>query len=196
MSRILLTAFGPYQSWQENASWLTLVELVKNLPENPEITTRRYAVDLDETKRQLAEDLALKFDYAIHLGQAPGSTTLRLENIAINVYEDDQQRIPIDPNGPLAYECTLPLQEWAKRLGEVGIPTKLSDHAGTYLCNALFYLSNHIARTEGLATQSVFIHVPITTGQAIQSLDIPSMPPQTGASAILRIIGWLMEDQL
>ncbi|MFP6676031.1 MAG: pyroglutamyl-peptidase I [Pirellulaceae bacterium] len=195
MLRILLTAFGPYQTWQENASWLTLVQLAKNLPENPEITTRRYPVNLEEAREMLVEDLAQGFDYAIHLGQSPGSTALQLENIAINVFDDGQQRIQIDTNGPLAYECPLPLQKWAQQLGEMGVPAKISDHAGTYLCNAVYYLSSHITKTEGLATQSVFIHVPITDTQATSQLDIPSMPPQTGALAVRRILGWITEDQ-
>ena len=40
MPRVLVTAFGPYGGWQENASWLAIVELTRNLPSHPEITTR------------------------------------------------------------------------------------------------------------------------------------------------------------
>ena len=47
MPRVLITAFGPYGKWAENASWLALVELTRHLPAQPEITTRRYPVDLE-----------------------------------------------------------------------------------------------------------------------------------------------------
>ena len=41
MPTLLLTAFEPYDGWPENSSWLTLVELTKNLPSAPRLTTRR-----------------------------------------------------------------------------------------------------------------------------------------------------------
>ncbi len=84
MSRVLITAFGPYGSWLENSSWLALVELTRNLPPAPEITTRLYPVDLAAVSERLAQDLPGQ-DYAIHLGQAPGATSVQLEAIGINV---------------------------------------------------------------------------------------------------------------
>jgi len=39
---VLLTAFEPYDRWKANASWLTLVQLTQNFPEQPKITTRLY----------------------------------------------------------------------------------------------------------------------------------------------------------
>jgi pyroglutamyl-peptidase len=45
MPRVLITAFGPYGCWEENASWLALVELTRDLPTGAEIVTRLYPVD-------------------------------------------------------------------------------------------------------------------------------------------------------
>ena len=42
MTRVLLTAFQPYEGWQTNASWLALVELTRDLPDQPMVTTRLY----------------------------------------------------------------------------------------------------------------------------------------------------------
>ena len=57
MPKILLTAFEPYDVWSENASWLALVELTKEMPPGIDITTRRYPVDFTAVKERLAEDL-------------------------------------------------------------------------------------------------------------------------------------------
>lgn len=195
MPRVLLTAFGPYQAWQENASWLTLIELTKTLPETPEVTTRRYEVDLAKCREQLQSDLSHGFDYAIHLGQAPGSTAIQLENLAVNVFDDAKVRHKIDEDGPPAFETTLPVTEWAERLRESGIPAVVSDHAGTYLCNAIYYLSHQLSSGNGRGTQSLFIHVPITERQATQHTDLPSLSPHCGAQALMRIFNWILESE-
>src|SRR5258707_10929703 len=85
MSRVLLTAFEPYDRWKANASWLALVEVTRHLPERPHITTRLYPVDFSEMKQRLANDLSEKFDFALHLGQAPGSSRIQLEAIGLNI---------------------------------------------------------------------------------------------------------------
>jgi len=40
MTSVLITAFEPYDRWKTNASWLALIQMTQNLPEQPEITTR------------------------------------------------------------------------------------------------------------------------------------------------------------
>ena len=68
MPGILITAFKPYDRWQTNSSWLALMELTRSLPSPAEVITRLYAVDYDQLKRSLAEDLAADYDYVLHLG--------------------------------------------------------------------------------------------------------------------------------
>ena len=57
MPSVLITAFDPYDQWDENASWLALVELTRELPTEAEITTRLYPVELNAMKEKLAVDL-------------------------------------------------------------------------------------------------------------------------------------------
>ena len=83
MPRVLLTAFEPYDRWKSNASWLALVQLTQHLPDEPQITTRLYPVDFAEMKERLAADLSANFDYALHVGQAPGSSRIQLEAIGL-----------------------------------------------------------------------------------------------------------------
>src|SRR4051812_47180136 len=120
MSSVLLTAFEPYDRWATNASWLALVELVKDRPKNPAITTRLYPVDFQEVQRRLREDLQANYDVALHLGQAPGSGRIQLEQIAVNVGGNSHQLPdefqPLVANGPVAYRSPLPLAEWSTKL--------------------------------------------------------------------------------
>src|SRR5262245_50824012 len=85
VSSILITAFEPYDRWQENSSWLALVELTRELPLEPKVVTRRYPVDFEQTRSRLFEDLAAGYDFALHLGQAPGIGRIHLEAIGVNV---------------------------------------------------------------------------------------------------------------
>jgi pyroglutamyl-peptidase len=192
MPTVLLTAFEPYDIWKENSSWLALMELTKNLPDVPKLVTRRYPVDFSAAQKKLAEDLKQNYDYALHVGQAPGSSSIRLEAIGLNIggtasQSPDQHR-QLDPNGPTAYRSDLPLSHWATRLRFAGIPAGVSYHAGTYLCNALLYLSLHYAKINGYRTRSAFIHLPLTPHQVVaEGREQASMTSET-AVAGLRLI--------
>ncbi|HVX59081.1 MAG TPA: hypothetical protein VHC19_00720 [Pirellulales bacterium] len=56
MTSVLITAFEPYDRWQANSSWLCLMELTRDRPTQPAITTRRYPVDFQAAKERLAQD--------------------------------------------------------------------------------------------------------------------------------------------
>ncbi len=190
MPSVLITAYGPYDHWETNASWLALVELTKNPPDQPEITTRLYPVDFATLKERLAEDLAANYDVAIHLGQAPGAAHVQLEAVGLNVGGTREQRPeefgPLAEDGPIAYRSGLPLAAWADKLRKGGVPAQVSYHAGTYLCNAALYLSHYYAQRMGLNTQSAFLHVPLDTSQVAD--DGPCMPSPTTAGAILMLL--------
>jgi pyroglutamyl-peptidase len=196
MPRVLITAFEPYDRWKLNASWLALVELTKELPEQPEVTTRLYPVDFAEVKKRLAADLEARYDVALHLGQAPGASAVQLEAVGINVAQPrstEAEARPLVEDGPMAYRSALPLARWAKLLRRGGIPTEVSFHAGTYLCNAALYLSHHLAGQLAVATRSTFLHLPLTPAQvADEPHPGPSLPPEVSAAAIRLILGQLI----
>jgi pyroglutamyl-peptidase len=185
MPRVLLTAFKPYDRWRVNASWLALVELTRDLPASAEITTRLYPVDYAEVKERLEADLREGFDFALHLGQAPGSGCIQLEKIGLNVQgpasAEGAEAPPLIEGGPVAYQSTLPLADWAAMLRREGIPARVSYHAGTFLCNAALYLSHHLAAVHGYRTQAAFIHVPLDVTQAAEEPGAPSLPAAASA---------------
>ena len=55
--RVLLTAFEPYDTWEQNSSWEALVTFLhhRGIPQG--VTTRRYPVDLIQLQSRLREGL-------------------------------------------------------------------------------------------------------------------------------------------
>ncbi len=199
MTRVLITAFEPYDRWTTNSSWLALVEFTRALPERPKITTRRYPVDFAIVKQRLAEDLAANFDYAILLGQAPGATRVQLEAIGLNIGgahgADPGGYAPLTDDGPVAYRSPLPLATIAARLRQNGVPAQVSYHAGTYLCNAALYYACYLAERLGLRTQSAFVHLPLDFSQTIGFAEnLPAMPSLVSAQALRTIVETLVEE--
>lgn len=183
MTRALITAFEPYDRWSENSSWAALIELTSWYDGDVEIVTRRYPVDLAKMSTKLRGDIAAGYDVAIHLGQSPSATLIRLEAVGLNVRTDGS---PLVDAAAQAYRSTLPLDSFCKTLNEKGIPAEVSMHAGTYLCNAALYLSQHYASAMGSPTKSMFIHLPLMPAQAARHVAerLPSMSTAMCAAAI------------
>jgi pyroglutamyl-peptidase len=192
MASVLLTAFEPYDRWKTNASWLALVQLTHDLPPEPAVTTRLYPVDFAEVKRRLSEDLTANYDYAIHLGQAPGSSHVRLEAIGINVGGSSshplEQHQPLTDDGPVAYRSPLPLGDWAVKLRRAGVPAQVSYHAGTYLCNATLYLTSYLAERFSLKTQVAFVHLPLDISQIVNEPTGSAALPSSLSALAVRLI--------
>lgn len=198
--RVLLTAFEPYDQWTSNSSWLTLVELLKELPADGSLVTRRYPVNLQAMQEKLEQDLSREFDVILHLGQAPGASSIKLEAIAVNaagcLEERGDELNEIVVGGPVAYRSSVPLNRWSELLRAHQIPSVISYHAGTFLCNAVMYLSHHwLHRRAGKKRKPDamvgFIHLPLTTEQVVaHGQSLPSLP----LSTLVRAVRLLVED--
>ncbi|MEM7473920.1 MAG: pyroglutamyl-peptidase I [Planctomycetota bacterium] len=196
--RILLTAFDPYDDWKENSSWLSLVQFLRDASQEFSLVTRRYPVDLQALSARLEKDLDTQFDAILHLGQSPGSSAIKLESIALNVagcVEDRGEELPnLTKDGPLAFRSRMPVGRWADLLRSNNIPTMVSYHAGTFLCNATMYLSHYFYQDDPSAPFIGFIHLPLATEQvAQQQRPSPSLSTETMAAAIHLILRDLTE---
>ncbi len=186
MTRILLTAFEPYDQWPENSSWLAVIELTRWFESCSQLVTRRYPVNLQAASEKLRKDLLDGYDFAIHLGQAPGAPVLRLESTGLNLRTDGA---PLVDDAPTAYLTPLPLAQLRNSLLANRIPAEISHHAGTYLCNAILFLSQHFSTQLGLPTRSLFVHLPLAPEQiAAAGVTMPSASTSMMAKAIAQII--------
>jgi len=200
MPSIFISAFEPYGGWSENSSWLALVEFTKQLSPDSQVTTRLYPVDFDTVAERLRKDLAADYDFALHLGQAPGTSSVKLEAIGLNVGGRSEQRPEefrrLVEDGPVAYRSELPLAEWSCLLRAAGIPTTVSYNAGSYLCNATLYLSHYFAEAMKLTTQSAFIHLPLDFSQTLkQDKELPAMPSAMASRALQLVVNQLVKRE-
>ncbi len=190
MTRILITAFEPYDRWTSNSSWLALVELTRFYAGAAELTTRRYPVELTLLSERLRKDLQQDFDFALHLGQSPGSPLVKLEAVGLNLRSDGS---PLLPDAPTAYRSPLPLDACHAALVQAGIPSCVSHHAGTYLCNAALYLSQHYAASFDMKTRAAFVHLPLSPEQvARDGQSLPSMSTPMCSASLAIVIETLL----
>jgi pyroglutamyl-peptidase len=196
---ILLTAFEPYGEWQRNSSWDALVNWLSRNGGDPRVVTRKYPVNLAQLKARLDRDLSQGIDAVLHLGQAPGIAAIQLETVALNVAGmvevPGEDYGPILEGAPIAYRTKLPIGSWAEDLRKASIPTRLSYHAGTYLCNAAMYLSHHWFASRGEEALVGFAHLPLTPQQVSeQGLSYPSLPLDQSSSAIGMLVERVMNE--
>jgi pyroglutamyl-peptidase len=126
-------------------------------------------------------------EIVIALGQAGDRAEITPERVAINVDDyriaDNAGAQPIDVpvvvDGPVAYWSTLPLKDMVQAMLDAGVPAKVSNSAGTFVCNHLFYGLMHHLAGEGDTRRGGFIHVPYLPEQAARLSEQPSMVLET-----------------
>jgi len=173
----LITGFEPYGGMAHNPS----AEIARRLDgakiAGVPVAGRLLPVDLGKLDGALAAALSgLDPVAVILLGLAPGDTCIRLERVALNLADfpiPDNAGLksrdqPLDRRGEAARVSRLPLRAIEKRLLGMGIPARLSESAGTYLCNAAMY------RALAWLPQRVpcgFIHLPLLPAQVAIGLE-------------------------
>lgn len=173
--KTLLIGFAPFADYDVNPSQQLVEALTSSTDAN--LYGRIYPVQQEGLRARLHRDLQeLRPQRVIALGLAAGIPAIQLERIAVNLADfripDAQgkqpQAQPVKQGGPQAYFSTLPLQAWQHTLLQQGIPARLSNSAGTYLCNLLMYeILDHQA-AQGFPQQGGFVHLPLTCAMVTQ----------------------------
>ena len=63
-------------------------------------------------------------------------------------------------DGPAAYFSTLPVNAILLAMREAGLPAEISNSAGSFVCNHVFYALMHQAAACGHRWRGGFLHVP------------------------------------
>ena len=165
---LLLTGFDPFDGAKSNPSWDAASALDGCVIGGHRIAARRLPTEFGASLRALRAAIRETGpSLVVCTGLAGGRKELSLERVAINV---DDARIadnigaqPVDARiaarGPAAYFTTLPIKAMLAALEKQGIPAHVSQTAGTFVCNHVFYgLMHALRRTPGV--RGGFIHVP------------------------------------
>lgn len=191
---VLLTGFAPFGGDSTNPSWEAVRALEGVRVRGHRIVTRCLPVSFAGSSRALRSALReLQPALVVCVGQAGGRAQLSLERVAINVDDaripDNEGHSPIDEpvveGGPAAYFTTLPIKAMLAALRIAGIPSEVSQSAGTYVCNHVFYDALHALRRRP-KVRAGFIHIPYSPEQAALHPGAPSLAIET-VSAALRV---------
>jgi pyroglutamyl-peptidase len=178
---VLLTGFEPFNGAAINPSWEAVRALDGWSGPGFAVVARQLPCVFGTALDVLRESIAgVKPDIVIAVGQAGGRSEMSLERVAINVDDasirDNAGNQPVDTpvaaDGPAAYFTTLPVKAIVKALRLRGFPSGVSQTAGTFVCNHVFYGLMH--QTVGQSVKAGFIHVPFLPEQAA---DRPERPP-------------------
>jgi len=184
MKTVLLTGFEPFNKQPINPAWEAVRALEGWTEEGFAVQVRQLPCVFGAAiETLLAAIEATGPDIVIAVGQAGGRADISVERVAINIDDapimDNRGSQLVDeaivPDGPAAYFATLPIKAIVHALRSAGLPASVSQTAGTFVCNHVFYGLMHAVRTQP-SVRAGFIHIPFLPQQAAhQPVATPSM---------------------
>ncbi|HSX59985.1 MAG TPA: pyroglutamyl-peptidase I [Tahibacter sp.] len=183
LPRVLLTGFDPFGGETLNPSWEAVRRLDGEIVRGHRVFALQLPTCFGRSLRTLRAALTRTTpDLVICVGQAGGRSRLSLERVAINVDDariaDNAGRQPVDRpvvrGGPAAYFSTLPIKALLRALQSAGLPAEISQTAGTFVCNHVFYGLMHALR-EAPHVRGGFVHIPFLPEQAVAHAGAPSL---------------------
>ena len=182
MTTVLLTGFEPFNGAAINPAWEAVRALDGWEGDGFTVHARQLPCVFGLSTRLLLDAIEeCKPDVVIAVGQAGGRPDITVERIAINVDDapipDNDQWQPLDATivaaGPAAYFATLPIKAMVQAIRAGGVAASVSQTAGTFVCNHVFYGLMHF--THGLPLIAGFIHVPFLPGQVVDKPGVAAM---------------------
>lgn len=164
---ILLTGFEPFGGAARNPSQDIVHALAGRRVAGREIVGAVLPCVFGASRRQLLRLLRRhRPGLVVCLGVAAGRAAITPERVAINVDDaripDNAGARPVDRpvvrGAPAAYWSKLPVKAIVAALRRRGIPAAVSQTAGTFVCNHVFFGLMHALRRR--AARGGFIHVP------------------------------------
>ena len=189
MKTILITGFEPFGGMDLNPSQEIARQLNGHVIAGRRVVGRILPcvfgaanVELRALLREFEPEIVLA------VGQGDGRADITPERVAINVDDapipDNAGVQPVDrrivAGGPAAYWSTLPIKAIVTALRAHEIPASVSQTAGTFVCNHVFYGLMHALRRR--VGRGGFIHVPWLPEQAKRGQ--PSLPLPTMVEAV------------
>lgn len=160
--KILITAFEPFGGAVTNITQDILSALPCNIGK-AEVIKQCLPVSFERAPIALREIITEHNpDMLLLLGQCPVGENIRLERFAINMmdsqradndgYCPSEEQIYLD--APLAYLTPINIKTIANQLQKEKLPVVVSNSAGLYVCNRVYYEALHLKQN------ALFVHVP------------------------------------
>lgn len=176
--RILITGFEPFGGSDTNITQ----EIISQLPAqigNREIVTLCLPVSFQRAPIVLQQAIVQhQPDLILLLGQCPAGENIRLERFAMNMMDaknpDNDGYTPSEETiylkAPLAYHSPINIKTIVHHLQEEELPAVVSNSAGLYVCNRVYYEALHLQR------KALFVHIPknFDISKSFQSIQLLS----------------------
>ena len=183
---VLLTGFDAFGADAINPSWLVAQALHGQTLQSHRVVAAQLPTEFAASRKRLAALLRQHQPaLVLCLGLAGGRASLSLERIAINVQDariaDNIGAQPIDvpviKSGPAAYFSTLPIKAMLQAMTAANIPAEISQTAGTFVCNHVFYALMHALKKQRgtVKARGGFVHVPYLSSQCLPNLPLDEM---------------------
>lgn len=199
--RVLISGFEPFGGRDINPTALLVRALEANEISYPtDLMVQSVLLPVTfENAYAVLQDKIKNFnpDVVIAFGQAAGRDSFELEAVAMNLIKakiaDNNGVMPSDEvimhDGPPTFASTLPLQGIEGALTKAGLPVKVSNDAGAFVCNYVFY--RLMESNQDTLRLCGFIHVPLLPEQAEDNSPSMSLDDmKRGLSAILTYINY------
>ena len=170
MKRLLITGFAPFGGDEVNPA----LQAVQALPETVGQWTL-FKREMPVTFRGAPEALyaamdEVEPDAVLMVGVAASRGVVTPERQGVNEIvaripdnEGNQpQNEPVVPGGPEVLYSTLPVEDMTEAILAAGVPARLSESAGRFVCNTLLYAALYRLEQAEDAVPAAFIHVPAT----------------------------------
>lgn len=187
---MLVTGFEPFGKFKNNPSQALIQELKKQKICEGLLLKTEYRSSVPKLLKTLEQ---LQPDILLMTGLAAGIPKLHLERFAVNLNDctlkdnagEKRLERTISGQAPLAVSATLPLKPILKELKKQAIPSAISNSAGTFICNHIFYSMLLHLQQHSLPRYTGFMHLPCSPQQVCkENLNFPSMPTSMVVQAI------------
>ena len=181
--KILITGFDPFGGEPVNPA-LEAVKLMKDEIAGAKIIKLEIPTVFRKSVEKIHEMMkAEQPDVVLSIGQAGGRFGVTPERVAINVddarIKDNEGNQPVDTpiftDGEVAYFSNLPVTAMVEAIKNKGLPSTLSNSAGTFVCNHVMYGVLYYIHKEFPNVRGGFIHVPFITDQVVTKPNVASM---------------------
>lgn len=181
--KILITGFDPFNGESVNPA-LEAVKLMKEEIAGAKIVKLEIPTVFCKSVEKVYEAMkAEQPDVVLSIGQAGGRFGVTPERVAINVddarIQDNEGNQPVDTpifaDGKPAYFSNLPVKAMVEAIKQKGLPSSLSNSAGTFVCNHVMYGVLYHIHKEFPGMRGGFIHVPFITSQVVTKTNVASM---------------------
>jgi pyroglutamyl-peptidase len=175
--KVLITGFDAFGGLSFNPSEELIKKLIRSRPLDSfeEIEALVLPTQYVEASRAILFKIEhWSPDYVIMFGLANDADSIRLERFALNIADvesadnagDLKVAETIIGDGPTAYQTDVPLERIKSVLWKQGIDAEVSNHAGAYVCNYVYYQVLHNIRRR--PTKALFVHVPLRSRRTVQ----------------------------